>query len=288
MVRELHSRRILAPLVAVFGAALLTVTACGGSSSSASPPASSSAAGTGQRSPAPAVFGTIASATTGTLEVQDPQTGQTTVTYTTSTPVTALEPGTITDVVVGSCVVVTSASTSKSGSPVAATTVAITSTSAEGCTGRAEHGGPRGQGMTGTARKSAPPPKRKASSNFARPTIGRVTAVSGQGFTVAAIQRNVGRTSASGSSKNAPSKSTAAPKTTAVAITTVAHTTYTKTVTADAQALTVGKCLTASGKADDTGAVAATDLRVSTPGASGCSTGARGTRAGGPGARGNG
>ncbi len=282
-----HARRTLVPLLAVCGAVLLSTTACGGGTSTASA-ATGSSARPSQASPAPGAFGTIASVTTGTLEVQDPQSGQTTVTYTPSTPVTDQESATAADIAVGSCVVVTSKSAPKSGSPIAAATVSITTASANGCTAGEGFGGPRAQGLTGTAHKPATSSKNKRSSTFVRPTIGQVTTVGGQGFTVEAVQRKFGGASASASSKSASSSGAASAKTSSVSVTTGDSTTYTKTVTADASALTVGKCLTASGKADDTGSVAATVLRVSTPGPSGCSTSVRGSRFGGPGAGGNG
>ena len=50
-------------------------------------------------------------------------------------------------------------------------------------------------------------------------------------------------------------------------------TTYTTTQSADASALKVGKCVVATGQADDTGAVAAQRLVVSDPVDGSCSTG---------------
>ena len=50
-------------------------------------------------------------------------------------------------------------------------------------------------------------------------------------------------------------------------------TTYTTTQSADASALKVGKCVVATGQADDTGTVAAERLVVSDPVNGSCSTG---------------
>jgi hypothetical protein len=55
---------------------------------------------------------------------------------------------------------------------------------------------------------------------------------------------------------------TPSPTATDVTVTTTAATTYTKTVKATAAALKVGTCVTALGKADDTGAIAATSISV--------------------------
>jgi hypothetical protein len=78
--------------------------------------------------------------------------------------------------------------------------------------------------------------------------FGQVTAVSGTGFTVA--QQQFGQDGASG-------------ETTDVAVTVSADTTYTPTKAAAASALAVGKCVTATGQADDTGTVAAERIAVS-------------------------
>jgi hypothetical protein len=50
-------------------------------------------------------------------------------------------------------------------------------------------------------------------------------------------------------------------------------TTYSTTVAADASAMSVGRCVTAQGEADDSGQVAATSLVLSDAGEEGCSTG---------------
>jgi len=50
-------------------------------------------------------------------------------------------------------------------------------------------------------------------------------------------------------------------------------TAYTRTATSDASAVAVGQCVLAQGEADDSGAVTATSVTVSTPGDDGCSSG---------------
>ncbi|WP_146135337.1 hypothetical protein [Antricoccus suffuscus] len=184
--------------------------------------------------------------------------------------------------------------------PVTAATVAVSAATANGCTGQGGFGGQRGQrsangqrpangeGSTGTAHKSAADSKASTSHKFVRPTIGEVTAINGQGFTVKAVQRKSSAATASSSKSTAPSSRAASPTTSNVLVTTTGSTTYTDTVSADASALVVGKCLIATGTADDTGTVAANLLRVSSAGASGCSTASGRGRFGSPGAGGNG
>jgi hypothetical protein len=66
------------------------------------------------------------------------------------------------------------------------------------------------------------------------------------------------------------------PSTSAVTAKTVdvtGSTTFTQTVTAAATDLAVGKCVQALGSADTTGAITATSISISTPGATGCTSG---------------
>ncbi|MEO9240672.1 MAG: hypothetical protein ABI418_21580, partial [Jatrophihabitantaceae bacterium] len=56
-------------------------------------------------------------------------------------------------------------------------------------------------------------------------------------------------------------------------ITLTASTSYTETVQVNSTALKVGQCVSATGSANSTGAVAATRIALSTAGPNGCSTG---------------
>jgi hypothetical protein len=58
-------------------------------------------------------------------------------------------------------------------------------------------------------------------------------------------------------------------------------TTYTRTGTADAKALVVGLCVTALGKPDDTGSIAATSILLRPAENGSCSSGFGGRRPGG-------
>ena len=79
-------------------------------------------------------------------------------------------------------------------------------------------------------------------------TVGAVTAVSGSGFTVAAMGR--------------PTDGSTDSTTTDVTVTVDGSTTYTKTADADADAVKVGVCVAAQGDSDSTGAVTATSISV--------------------------
>jgi hypothetical protein len=80
-----------------------------------------------------------------------------------------------------------------------------------------------------------------------------VTAVTSSGFTVESVRFNRG----------ASASASATPSTSDVNVVVTAATTYTKTVAATSKAVVVGRCVTAVGKTDDTGTVAATSIAVS-------------------------
>jgi hypothetical protein len=94
---------------------------------------------------------------------------------------------------------------------------------------------------------------------------GKVTAVSGTGFT---MQQDNPQTGA----------------TTDVQVTVGGSTTYMKSASASASALKVGECVTANGQADSSGAVTATTIAISPAGPNGCTFG--GGRQGNGGANG--
>jgi len=97
--------------------------------------------------------------------------------------------------------------------------------------------------------------------------FGKVTSVSGSAVAVAGTLRRGFPRSAS------PSASPASPASVSVTVTLTASTTVTKTTPATSAAAQVGKCATAEGKTDSTGAVAATSIMISTKGPNGCSVG---------------
>jgi hypothetical protein len=255
-----------AALGVLAGAMAFTLAACGGSSPAANPTTAPSGSNRNGGGPPPGVFGSIAAISGQTLQVQNPQSGQTAVTYDGSTKITNSVAGTLADVTSGACVSVVGTSSGE-GQPVGATAVTITQAGANGCS----FGGQRPSGSN-TPRPSGSNRPRPSGSNGPRPSTGNnpaggprafgaVTAVSASGFTV---------------------HSTFGANATDVTVTVTSATTYTKTVSADPAALVVGACVAAQGKADDTGAVVATSIAVSKAGPNGCTGGFRG------GGRGNG
>lgn len=244
---------------------LVTLAACGGGSESAtdSTPTDSAAAapaggagGAGGGMPgAPGASGTIAAVSGSTLQVQSESSGQVAVSWTDATTFSEQVAGTLADVAVGSCVMVQSAAEAEEGSPVTATAVRISEAQDGECTGGfggGPGGGERPEGMPTDLPTDLPTDRPTdmpgGGRGFGGGTFGAVTAVSATGFTV-----------------EAPDSS--------VEVTVAAATTYATTATADASAVEVGRCATAQGEADDTGAVTATRISVSDPVDGACSSG---------------
>jgi Domain of unknown function (DUF5666) len=259
-------RTVRRTFTAVTGVALaLTLAACGssssGGSSSAAPsqaPTASNGQGAG-RGGGPAAAGTVASVASSSLEVQSTNSGQVTVNFSGNTTFTNRVSATLADVTTGSCVIVTG-----TGTPVTARSVDVSAASSTGCNA-AGGGGMRPQNG-GSGRPSRPSgANNPGGGGQGGRTTGKVTAVSGTGFTV---QRDNPQTGA----------------TTDVQVTVDGSTTYTKAESASASALKVGECVTANGQADSTGAVTATTIAISQAGPNGCTVG--GGRQGNGGANG--
>ena len=286
--------RRLAVLGAV-GAAGLAFAACGGSSGastgSTAPRGNGSGGSAGSSttpSSLPGASGTIASVSGATIEVQNDQTGQTTVTYTPTTTIRQTSATTAAAVTVGSCITAfgkpssTASAKSSSNGPVTATTVSVSQPVSGTCDrggfgggarpggfpGRpagAEGGGtPNGNGSGGGS--FTPPSGRSFRGGNFGGASGLVTAVAGSTVTV--------------SETNPRTK-----KTTSVVVTLSSTATFTTTQTATSAAIVVGQCARAVGTAGSTGAVTATSLTVSAPTNGSCTTGFgfRGGAGGGPG-----
>jgi hypothetical protein len=226
------------------------------------------------------------------------QQNQVTVDYTAKTTFSQTITTTASAVKVGACVTATAVSptgatpsagptASASRAPVTALTATeVTITAASGtCDAGGAFGNRTGAGGTqptarpsGRARPSGAPGGAAGRGNFggfADAAFGKVTSVSGDTFVVSETRGGTGGTS--GTATN-------------VTVTTTSATTYHQDATATSANLKVGLCATAIGAADDTGAVAATSIALSTAGANGCTTGfgGFGGRAGGGGANGGG
>jgi hypothetical protein len=237
----------------------LGLAACGGSS-----PAATGGPEGGQQSAAaqgaggartPGGSGEVTDVSGSTAQVQS-QTAQVAVTWTGSTTFTQQVSVKASAVTVGSCAVVTSSASTgtTSTSPVQAATVRITPATNGSCTiARAGGGGrPQGQGGTPpTGRPSGAPGGAGGRGGFGGGTFGKVTAVTSTGFTV--------------ESQGRPTSSGTTGKTTSITVDTSASTKYTSTEKASSTAVKVGRCVTSQGKADSTGAIAATSIAVTDP-----------------------
>ena len=115
-------------------------------------------------------------------------------------------------------------------------------------------------------------------AGFGGVVAGQVTSVSGSTITVT-VRRFAGRAGQGGAGATATTATPAAPSTAAPSTTTSTATVtvtgathYAKTTTAESSAIRVGLCASAFGTADDTGAIAATQIRLTDPVSGGCST----------------
>jgi hypothetical protein len=252
-----------APALAGLGLVLPAVAACASSGTTATPVAPSSSS----TSPAPAssaaafpgVVGTAAAVSGSSMEVQNPATGQVTVTFTATTPITETVAVTSKDIAVGSCVTVvgTPSATGAATRSVTATSVTVSTPVNGSCGGAGAFGG--GSRGTFTPSPTFSPRPRPSGSRGAfggggfGGANGKVTSLSASGFDV-------------------QGRNPAASAGTSITVTTTAATKYLKVVTVGPSALKVGQCITATGPSNSIGAVAARSIRIRQPGPNGCVT----------------
>lgn len=279
-MRSLHLRPALAAVA--LGAVAVSLAACGGSpstSSTAAPSGPAPHASSTTPTSVPGASGSIAAITGQSLEVQNPSTGQTTVTYTATTTFTRTTPASLADVTVGVCATAVAPARASSGTttapggtaPVDAITVAITQPAGGSCHAGSGGGLARASRVGGVGGTSGTTPggksraARKAHRGLARVASGSVSAVSGSSFTVQRLD---------------PANNATVARTVVVN----AATTYTQVVGASPSNLAVGLCVRAVGPTSSTGAVTATSIRVNQPGPHGCRGGfggrGRGSNAG--------
>ena len=288
--RSSTSRRVAS--LSVLSLAALALAACGSSSASTTSTTTSAASaaggnsggsgGSGAPRQIPGASGTIAAINGTSLEVQNASSGQTTVTYTTSTTFDQTVTASASDVVVGSCISAfgkpTSGSTSGSralGGPVTATTVSISQPTSGTCsTGFGGFGGGSGPGGSPNG---GPPSGGSFPEGGGRPPSGGRFPSGAANFGVASGMV----TAVSGSTATVSETNPQSKKTTAVVVTLTSSTTYTQRQSAAASDLAVGKCAQARGSSSTTGAITAQSITISTPGASGCSSGFGGFPGGG-------
>lgn len=162
------NRWLFGPALGLVAVVALAVSACGSAGTSTAEPAEPSSSPAAPAGP-PGASGTVAAVTASHLQVQNPRTGQVTVSFTPSTSFTRTVSATAADLVVGDCALALGAP-QPAGAPVTATSVLISPATADGgCPG----GGGRSRGATAS---------------------GKITSVSGGGFVMQVGNSNATRT----------------------------------------------------------------------------------------------
>lgn len=259
---------------AIAFAALLSGCGSGAAAAPAAPTGTAPAGSTSTTgAPAfPGATGQIADLEGATMQVQG-NGRQTAVVWTEATTFTDQVPGSRDDLAVGDCIQVRAAGEPPTdpAAAVAAGTVTIGEAVDGTCTGGfgGMSAGGLGQ-MFGQRPEGAPAPGGQRPDGAGRPggampggirgglVNGVVTAISGDTVTV-----EMRRPGAAGAEAAVPSRTVALS----------ASTTYTETVAADADALKVGRCVTALGAAASTGTLTATSIAVRPASDGGCTQG---------------
>ncbi|MCZ4498754.1 MAG: hypothetical protein JWQ74_1307 [Marmoricola sp.] len=285
--RTVVARRIAA--VCGSGVLLLGAAACGsdgGTQNSAAPSgAATGGAQSTQQQRLPGANGKVAAVSGSTAQVQSQSDGQVAVSWTSATTFTKQVSANLGDVKVGDCIAVTSADAAAAAMPTPGTTptpatkvdagsVRITRAAADGscAIGGGQGRGPQnGQGGApqGNAEGGAPPVggstgqgggqnggqnggqsgARGQFRGFGGGAFGTVKAVSSTGFTV---------------TSTLPGAAGSTATTSEVVVTVSGTTTYSTTAKGTASDVKVGSCLRADGKTDDTGAITATTVQLTT------------------------
>ena len=247
--------------------------------------------------------GSVAALSASSMEVQNPNTGQTTVSWTATTQFSNTVSEAVSSLVAGDCVSVTGKATNKAKTTIAARAITVsTPTSSGTCAVGARTGGAgtppaggfafrSGGGGAGGFGEGAPngsrpsfqtggPGARNFRNQLASLQVasGRVTAVKGTTLTVSGLTlapASFARPSSGNSKSNTKSKTKkpTQPKTQTLKITTTSSTTVTSTQSASASSLAVGDCVSAFGPAASNGAVTATTVRVTSTGGGSCTGG---------------
>jgi Domain of unknown function (DUF5666) len=238
----------------------------------------------------PGASGSVAAMTGSSMEVQNQQSGQVTVSWTSSTTFTKTTVVSAANVVAGDCVTVTGSTST--GTLVASAVMVSKPTSSGSCTtGGFGAGGPGGGGGL---RGGTPPnggsvpnggslPNGSSGSATGRTSgfsfaSGKVTSISPSSLVIYGISSSGLRGSRSSTESSTPPTSI---KSTTVTIGLQGSTTYSETQSAGASALAVGDCVTAVGSSDTTGAVTARSVRITSTGGKTCSSGFGGFGGGG-------
>jgi len=264
-----------------------SVVVVGGSAGAASTAKKTTTTTTIPRPAFSTASGTIAAVVPGTsMEVQNPSSGQVTVSWTSSTRFTQTVPLASSSLAVGDCVTASSSSTSKSKASSTHFTATNVSISQPSSTGSCTAGGAFGAGGAASTGAGGASGFRPPSGSFTRGSFpggaaarnltfsdafGKVTSISGSTFV--AVGTVPVLPSSSKSAKKSSSSSTKLKTTTRTSkVTFTSKTTFTQTVPATSTAVVVGQCATALGPASDTGAITASTISVRAPTSTGCVT----------------
>lgn len=243
----------------------------------------------------PGASGSVAAISGSSMEVQNQQSGQTTVSWTASTVFSQVLTVPASTVTVGDCVTVSGSTANKT---ITARTVSISQPDASGsCTSGVFGGGGTGGPPVSGGAGAGPGPggggfPRSGSGtlprdNFRRPSgaanfgfaSGKVTAVTSSTLTVdGTSSASLPKSTAKGSSSKSAAKTRTRAKlqSTTVNLKLASSTTYSQTQSAAATNLAVGDCVTAAGTSATNGSVTASTVRITSTGGQSCTTGAGG------------
>lgn len=224
---------------AVTGVAAVSIAACSSNkttSTTTSVSTSTSTSVSTTTSPTPAageakVSGLIASVSGNSLQVAKEDNTNATVNFTASTKITEVTPAALTGVTSGGCVKVRPTEEVPAGQPVTAASVRII------------------PAVNGTCPQAKESNQESAAPSSTSAAPGKPMAIRGTVASVSGNTINVTSTSPSGG-------------TTQTKVTVNDRTKYTKLAPANTDAVTQGKCVTARGTADSSGALQATSMRL--------------------------
>ena len=252
-------------------------------------------------------------ASSSSMEVQNANSGQTTVGWTSTTQFSKTVTKAVSAVLDGECVTVTGTPSKKSKTTIAARSITVRSATSSGsCAG---FGTPNGSGAPGqrpAGRRAASSSEAVAagrasagsnaegggtfgrggtgngSSNFRQQLAsiaiasGKVKSVKGSTLTVSGFSLNPGQFTRGVATSGSKATKPTPPKTEILTITTSKSTTVSATQSAAATDLAVGDCVSAFGPAASNGAVTANSVRITSTGGASCTAGF-GRFGGGPG-----
>jgi hypothetical protein len=240
--------------------------------------------------------GSVAALNGTSMEVQNPNSGQTTVNWNSTTLFSKTVSESVSAITVGDCVTATGTVSKKSKTTVAARDITVSTPNSTGACGGSSlngrsssdggthAGGPPPGGAefrTGSGGANLPkgasgnPPRQLASFSIAS---GKVTAVNGSTVIVSGISVSPGSLPASTKGKTKPT----APKVQTLKVTTTSSTPVSATQTAASTDLAVGDCVSAIGPAATNGAVTASTVHIISTGGGNCMGGFVSQTPGGP------